>query len=242
MEFYSFVHPRAATFVFNEQGKFEGCLELLSRRQGDPKDPQLLMKALVGRFDPGSLMFFVLNRGTQTIRIYGDTEGDIYLQEDTGYWIKRSHRDLVKWLRIPVEQDPGAVWHTIELTLERAWQLAPERTGAILVVANTYPSEITHQTVLATPINLDGCSEIIFSDFARKDGAVWINWSAMIERTGVIVGSVAEDPNKENRLGGARHGAARSISKDVKGSFVFVVSQNGGISAFHDGVQLFYRA
>lgn len=244
MDVYSFVHPAAATFVFTEYGEFVGCREL--RSQEHPNDPLALMRSLVLRFRSpinSSIMFFVLNRGSKTIRIYGENDGDIYLREDTGYWVARNYQDLLDHLRPVSEANVNFKLHTIELTFARAWQLSLERTGAILVIANSYPKAITQQTILSLPINLDACPAVTFSDLARRDGAVWINWSAMIERIGVIVGSLSTDhiDSTTERPGAARHAAARAISKEVPNSLVFAISHNGGISAFFSGKELFYR-
>src|SRR5262249_14502133 len=125
--YYSFVHPQFGTFVFTETGKLVGCLEFRD------EDVSSLKREVTGA--SSSMMMFVLNRGTQTIRIENlDKEivGDIYLREDTGHWVYRIFEQQLNQVYQHCQIEDNTVRNLIKNVLNRAWRLSLDRVGAIL--------------------------------------------------------------------------------------------------------------
>ncbi len=245
VRYYSFVDPLFGAFVFNEGGKFVGCVEF--------KD-DLLNKLRQSISDVSSSMrLFVLNRGTQTIRVEdGNNEiiGDIYLREDTGTWVYRDFGGQLNQICAHCAITDAGVRDLVKTVLDRAWRLSINRTGAILAIADN-PRNVGGSK--ASPrLSLIKCDFHLFKDLSTMDGAVLISWNGIIERAGTIVsigkgGRERSDGDADSvddllqEFGNARHAAARGLSQHNPKGLVFTVSQNGGISAFSGGKEIFFR-
>lgn len=143
--------------------------------------------------------------------------------------------------------------HVLRQRLVRYYEIVADLNAMIGERTNTLARSNTHQTsphiltVASETAVLEKCVNLI-ADLAGMDGAIVMDYACNVVAFNAIIdrGATGEparlvddinrtqDPAEVGRNRGSRHQSAMSFGRHVPNSFVFVISQDGGVTAFHN--------
>lgn len=255
-KYLNYVEPDSAFFMFDTEGKFIGCFAI-PNQSVEPNDHSANLLKISHTLND-DVLFLQVKRNSSIVRGVrnGKIMGDIYLQEDRGYWARREYKELYQSVvKTIVDSDDIQL---LAVVFNMVWSLALKKTGAIVAITCTTLSEdnIDKSEVSPNSLSILSISENLFVDLCTIDGATLIDRNANIYKAGVIVTGAKDNSESfdngdtKSRTfsagdksigGGARHGAGQRLSAVSDGSYVFVVSENGGISYFFGGTAIFFK-
>ncbi|HZI11584.1 MAG TPA: diadenylate cyclase [Myxococcus sp.] len=168
-------------------------------------------------------------------RIYNN--GAVTIHKDRNWLFKESSKSAVD---LVMQQAPMANRQVLEKILDYAHHvLNPRRIGATLIW-NLRESSIEG----GQPIGMDlsimrAVDQYLLTEFlAQTDGATSIRFDGSIESSGIHL--IYSDKSRSiiQEVGGTRHTSARRFSYDHPESIAVVVSSDGPVSVFSDGIKV----
>lgn len=232
-KYYTRVLPSAGMFVFQGYGRFEEVLAL--QFPGGMRGLDAITK-ITDRFIS---IVFIVESDQRSARIFhrGEWAAEYYLSDRTGTWKLRFYEDTLKKLLLIAQWIQPAV---IRQIYDRAWSLSYKEIGAMLVIADEIPENVTLDPAIRTNEPLENLSETEFAGLASIDGAVIISSRGIVSWVGAIIHIANQTTGRSAARAaitggkGSRHKTASDLSSTMlDDALILVVSKNRGITIFY---------